>query len=258
MTQTALTVSEQIDNSISNLFSSKIKTGFQRAYLVADAVQKLQQALTPEYMRPIVALMGKQIGFRTDKDTTPEKYSENVVRECLIEAVISGVEPTGNQFNIIAGRCYITKEGYGHLLSKVDGLNYRISFELPRINDKSAAVRAIIEWQILNGEKQAQILDLPIKVNSFMGADGVLGKAERKARKWLYTHVSGVELPDDDVSTTNRTVNVPHEVISENQQLVDSLNTFEELEELKINNPDDAELVSMIFEKQKQLNLKTK
>lgn len=47
-------------------------------------------------------------------------------------------------------------------------------------------------------------------------------------------------------------------VISENQQLVDSLNTFEELEELKINNPDDAELVSMIFEKQKQLNLKTK
>ena len=44
-----------------------------------------------------------------------------------------GLEPYGNQLNIIAGNMYVTKEGYKHLLAKVKGLTYSIRHGSPNI-----------------------------------------------------------------------------------------------------------------------------
>jgi hypothetical protein len=43
----------------------------------------------------------------------------DVVRNCIIDGAANGLLPTGNQFNIIAGNMYPTKEGYTALLSKL-------------------------------------------------------------------------------------------------------------------------------------------
>jgi len=174
--------------------------GFEKAFLVSNAIAELKNLLTSEYMNPIMNLQGNKLGFKTDKDSTGG-YKEDVVKNCLIEAVLFGLQPTGNQFNIIAGNMYATKEGMGHLLSKISGLVYDIVPELPRIKEGSGAVVMNIEWT-LNGHTRSKKIDIPVKVNNFMGTDAVLGKATRKARKWLYDTITGTEIPEGDISDT--------------------------------------------------------
>lgn len=190
-------IGSQLNQAVGQVLGNDKMQGFEKAYMIAEAVGKLKELLTPEYMKPIMYLQNTKLGFRTDKS---EGYPEHVVRDCLIEAVLYGVQPFGNQFNIIAGNSYITKEGYGHLLLNYSGLDYKIVPHLPRIKDTSAAVVMRIEWKINGGDWQKEEIDFAIRVNKMMGADAVIGKATRKARKWLYDKLTGVESPDGDVT----------------------------------------------------------
>jgi len=188
----------QLQESVSSVVLAEQLMGFERAYLVASAAGELKKLLTDEYMKPIMALQGNRLGFKTDKDKTGG-YSLEIVKNCLIEAVLMGVQPCGNQFNIIADNCYLTKEGLGYLLKKIPSLSYDITFELPRVNaaKDGAAITAIVDWT-LNGVKKIKSLEIPVKMNSYMGTDAVIGKAQRKARKWLYDTITGSEIPEGD------------------------------------------------------------
>lgn len=174
--------------------------GFEKAYLIANAIADLKIMLTPEYMKPIMALQGNKLGFKTDKDDKGG-YPEEVVKNCLIEAVLTGLQPFGNQFNIISGSMYGTKEGFGHLLSKYPGLTKcEITPSLPRINAEKtgAAVLMKITW-VLNGKEETREIDIAVKMNQYMGADGAIGKATRKARAWLFNTMNGTEVGEGDV-----------------------------------------------------------
>ncbi len=189
---------KELNKNVFKVISSDGLEGFEKAFLIATAAGELQKLLTTEYMKPIMALQNNRLGFKTDK---PEGgYPEHVVKNCLIEAVLMGVQPFGNQFNIIAGNCYITKEGFGHLLSKEKGLDFEIVPTLPRINadSTSAAIVMKIEWT-KGGTKKTRDLDIPVKMNKFMGTDAVIGKATRKARAWLFNTINGIEISDGDV-----------------------------------------------------------
>lgn len=198
-------VAQQLNNSVISVIGADKLVGFEKAFLISNAISKLKIILTPEYMRPIIELQGNKLGFKTDKDKDGG-YPEAVVKNCLIEAVLYGLQPFGNQFNIIAGNMYATKEGVGYLLSNVKGLSYDIIAELPRIKDSSAAVVMIIEWSINGSEKKTKKIDVPVKVNNYMGSDAVLGKAMRKARKWLYDTITGSEIPDGDIEFSDAKV----------------------------------------------------
>ena len=187
-------VAQKLNNSIMSVIGQDKVVGFEKAYLVSNAIAELKQLLTPEYMKPIMELQGNKLGFKSDK-----VYGEDIVKNCLIEAVLFGLQPTGNQFNIIAGNMYATKEGCGYLLSKIPGLTYDIVPDLPRTKDSSAAIVMTIEWT-LSGATKIKKIDIPIKVNNFMGTDAIIGKATRKARKWLYDTVTGTEIPEGDIS----------------------------------------------------------
>lgn len=202
-----LEIAKRLNENVLSVLTSEQLIGFEKAYLIADAVGKLKTLLTPEYMKPIMQLQGSRLGFKTDKDKEGG-YPESVVRDCLIDAVLSGVQPFGNQFNIIAGNMYITKEGFGYLLNNMKGLSNEISFALPRIgSDKtSAAVVAKISWSFNGGEKKEREIDFPIKMNSYMGTDAVLGKATRKARAWLFNTINGTEFGDGDVTDSEAIV----------------------------------------------------
>jgi len=191
----------KLDKSVGVMLSANELDGFEKAYALANSMKELKGLLTKEYMAPIMELQGSKIGFVTDKDKQ-SGYPETVVKDCLIEAVMKGVQPFGNHFNIIAGNCYITKEGFKHLLDSLlktrDNFSeYMITAQLPRINGNSAAVVMDVEW-VINGEKNSKSLDIAVKVNQYMGADAVIGKAERKSRAWLYNKLTGVEITDGD------------------------------------------------------------
>lgn len=193
-------VAKSMNSSVDKVVKANQLTGFEKSYMIADAIEELKMALTPQYMKPIMALQGNRLGFKADK-----VYNEETVKNCLIEAVLTGVQPFGNQFNIIAGNSYITKEGFGYLLANYPGLSYNIIPQLPRIKDQSAAVVMEVEW-IINGSTNKKSIDFPIKVNQYMGADAVIGKATRKARAWLYNTITGSEIADGDVSDLRPTV----------------------------------------------------
>lgn len=205
-------VAIKLNHAVESVLAADGFSGFQKAYLIATAAGELKKLLTADYMKPIMELQGNKLGFKTDKDIVQgggkgQGYPEETVKNCLIEAVLTGVQPFGNQFNIIAGNCYITKEGFGYLLANYAGLSYEIIPALPRINaDKSsAAIVMKIKWT-LNGIEKERELEIPVKMNSFMGTDAVIGKATRKARAWLYGTITGSEIPEGDAMDTTAEV----------------------------------------------------
>lgn len=232
-------VSVQINKKVQEVLAEKAN-GFEMAFIKAEAISQIKELLTNDYMKPIMALQGNKLGFKTDKDKENNKYDMETVKNCLIEAVLMGVEPTGNQFNIIAANTYITKEGMGHLLSKIEGLYYEIIPGLPRINSAAngAAIEMKVKWTYNSVTKEIT-LDLPVKYNSFVGTDGVIGKATRKARAWLYGTITGSEIPEGDASEFDANKTVPIQAVPVDKeserifQWIEEATTIPMLEQVK-------------------------
>lgn len=229
-------VAAKLNDAIQLVLGQQGMVGFQKAYLMAEGIRQLKTMLTDEYMQPIMALQGSRLGFRTDKDKEAG-YPMNVVRDCVIEGVLMGLQPYGNQINIIGGNMYATKEGIGYWLNNCKGLKHEIVCGLPRLNadGKSAAVDATIKWTI-NGETNERIIPIPIRVNAMMGVDAIMGKATRKARAWLMSTVSGIEVVDNDVEdqdarVVSTTIKKTQEE-KESERLTQLINEAETVEQL--------------------------
>ena len=174
---------------------------FRRMVRTANAMAYIKEALTDDVMKPIMALQGSPLGFRTDRDNGDKPpYGIAVVKDCLIEATLRGLQPCGNQWNIIGGRMYITKEGFGSLLSAIPGLSYMITPGIPQNTSQGAIAPVHLEWS-LKGERHEKDINLPIRVNAGQGADAINGKAMRKARAWLYAQITGMELGDGEAGS---------------------------------------------------------
>lgn len=168
---------------------------FKRTLSIASAIGELRSLLTPKVMEPIMNLQNTSLGFKTDQTSG---YQVDVVRDCLIEACLNGVYPVGNEFNIIARQCYITKEGFAHKLRDIHGLSYTITPDIPHLNTEGTAILEMtIEWTY-NGKSNTKAMKFAIRVNKMMGADAIIGKATRKARAWLYTTITGQEVGDGE------------------------------------------------------------
>lgn len=260
MSTQTLTIAQELNQSVASVIGQHHIQGFEKAYLIAEATTKLQSLLTKEYMKPIMALQGSRLGFKSDKI-----YDETTVKNCLIEAVLTGLQPHGNQFNIIAGNMYPTKEGLGYLLANFKGLSYQIIPELPRINstNTSAAIVMNVVWTI-NGIKNKEAIELPIKMNQYMGTDAVIGKATRKARAWLYSTLTGSEIAEGDVADldspafVNNSIDKNPKNVSEEKQnkrvekhieSAKNLSQLEEVEDLLLND----DLISLYESKKNDL-----
>lgn len=182
------------------------------AFQAVVVVQMLRQALTDQVVqKAFMPLMNTSIGFRTDRDPNkpnkkgerPTPYDVNTVRDCIIDGVMMGLVPTGNQMNIIAGRCYPTKEGYTALLKKI-GCKYIIGKgqdqQRPEAAFAEIPCKINYEW---NGEKGGYTYIATVKKDSYSSMDQLRGKAERQAKKSLYEFLTGCDFgeADEDGST---------------------------------------------------------
>lgn len=189
---------------------------FQRALTMARGIKMLRDALTPEIMAGIMALQGSKLGFRTDKDKDGG-YPVEVVKDCAIEHVLRGGMLVGNEMNIIAGSAYQTKEFFTRMLAELPGFtDLKLFPGVPAAGgDRRALVAYVATW-IFNGKpgrldklqtklEDGTILDerLSVTVNSGMGPDAVLGKAERKIKAAIYARCTGTIITDADVSDTD-------------------------------------------------------
>jgi len=201
----------RLDEIVEQAALAELPAGrMSKAITMARGIRMLQDALTPEVMKDIVALQGSCLGFRTDKDSSGG-YPEKDVKRCLIEALLQGALPVGNQFNIIASRSYLTKEFFEATVPTLPGMsNLLYSFEVPKIVNGGALVGARARWLLNDKEMQLQrILSkdaagteiderIPVRVNSGQGADAILGKATRKLLRMIYGQCTGVHLADGD------------------------------------------------------------
>lgn len=190
---------------------------------MAVAMQTVRDALSQQVVESVLMpLMNSRLGFRTDKDptkpvwnkqtggyTAPKPYDWLVVREAAIEAMLRGLAPVGNQFNIVAGSCYVTKEGFLQLLKRAVS-DYREKIGQPQwsaaasnaktaTNDDArlAVVTVRADWT-QGGKPDFLEAEIPIRVNTAMGIDAVMGKAESKLRRRVWAQLSGQELPEGD------------------------------------------------------------
>lgn len=183
---------------------------FERAFLLADGIRRLKQSITPDMLKDIMELQGTSLGFRTDKDREGG-YKPEDVKECLIEAILRGASPVGNEFNIIAGRSYLTKEFFVRALREMPGLTDLVLQPGVPVNGQGGAfVPYIATWRFYGvpgrmekvarseGGKVVEDNRICVRVNAGMGADAILGKAERKMRAAIYAQLTGTTVSEGE------------------------------------------------------------
>lgn len=177
--------------------------GLASMFAIADAQVRLSEAFTPAIMAMVMRLMGSELGFLTDRDREEVKYSQAVVKECVIAAALKGLRITGNEFNIIAGKCYQAVSGTFRKIREFPGLaNFESVEEIPQnlAGGEGAAVKITCTWK-LSGMSDTLSGTYLVKVNKSMGIDAVLGKAKHRAYRKVWARLSGMPLephPDDD------------------------------------------------------------
>ncbi len=205
----SMAIAKALDGAASSgLMAQKETSQFMKSFMMADSIEQLRSLLTPKVMERFMRLQNTTLGFKTDK---PEGYPVDVVRECLISATLQGAYPVGNQFNIISGNCYITKEGMGQLLKGIQ-LNYMITPLATRFEPPMAKQPMEITWQ-WNGKTHKQVVEFAVRFTENMakagvGVDAVIGKATRKARAWLYQFITGLEVKEGDASEARQPVDI--------------------------------------------------
>jgi hypothetical protein len=239
------TAISKIDNAILNI-EEIIKTcnvtalvekpALQQAVVLATGISQLRTALTEEVMNAVfMPLQSSPLGFCTDRDvlTKDQKSKMNpqeierwtpgyrvvVVRDCLIQSMIHGLRPVGNEWNIISKRMYAAKNGMGRLVSEFPGLtDLSIVPNAPQLSgDKSEARVGVTARWLLNGKPMSLVRDMQktsdglvvdtrfaIRVNYGMGSDAIIGKSIRKTYKSILDLLTGstLTIPDGDVIDT--------------------------------------------------------
>lgn len=211
LTPQVLAMQEKFALACQTAQSMQLQNNACAAFQAVCVVTQLRQALTDDVMKSVfMPLMNTTIGFRTDRDPNkpvkqkdgsykaPQPYSLDVVRDCIIDALSIGLLTTGNQMNIIAGRCYPTKEGYTSLLKKI-GCKYIISVgqdgQKPDSPFAEIPCKINYDW---NGDKGGYTFIATVKKDIYSSADQLRGKAERRAKKSLYEYLTGCDFGDAD------------------------------------------------------------
>ena len=257
-------VAIQLNQAVGSVLNQTNLVGFEKAYATAKSIEVLKGLLTPEYMNPILQLQGNRLGFKTDKDKSGG-YSVEIVKNCLIEAVLMGLQPYGNEFNIIAGNTYPTKEGLGRVLANWNGLEYTLvcSVPKPQQDGKTAIVDVNLKWTI-NGKKHEQLVPIAIKMDSYTSVDALVGKATRKGRAWLLSTISGIEITDAEVEeiefldvTNSKPNHIEVSKDKETQRIVKHIEGSTDVKTLercaKAIPDDDLDLIVMYDNKKKEL-----
>ena len=188
----------------------------RRNVLTGMAIRRLKELLDAKIMDVVLNdLMNSPLGFVTDrgphawKADNKKPYEPSIVKDCLIQALLHGLSWCNNEFNILAGRFYISQNGYERKVRETPGLTdlaYSVSpsFAVQGVNAR--CVRACASWRLnglpdkLIGTDGKEGVIIPIKTDDYSTEDQIIGKGLRKllARVYRQANGSAKSLPDPD------------------------------------------------------------
>jgi len=185
--------------------------GVQGAVLLAEGIQELTDWLNEEANLGLLKwLAGRSLGFKTDRDTGNKgKYDVDVLVDCAAEALLRGANLTGNEFNIISGKVYLTKEFFERRLREFPGLtDLKLEYDLPTMRRSltgadAAQIACKASW-VLNGQEDRIDATIPIRLFGTDTDDLLLGKAARKLMARVFSRLTGTTIPEggsDDAPT---------------------------------------------------------
>lgn len=206
---TIVAAQEKFEVALRDASAIDIVNNFGAAFNAARVITLLREALTDEVMvKVFMPLMNTKVGFRTDRDGKLDKsgkvkslYDIATVRDAIIDAAIIGLLPTGNQFNIISGTMYPTKEGYTVLLKKI-GAKYVIDVQQDRSQNPAFAEFPCKITYSYNGEKNSLTINATVRRDQYSSNDQLRGKAERRAKKALYEYLTGTDYGEADETSS--------------------------------------------------------
>ena len=184
--------------------------GLEQAMQVAMGMQALHNAMSDEVMKVVMQFQSQEMGFLTDKDTSGG-YDVKTVRDVMITAMMKyGARLIGNEVNIIAGKCYPTKNFYIRALREFPGLtNEKIVFGGMSKGDGLAYVACVYHCKINGSDFTYECVNTktPDNPNGIDGRiivqfnetervsnykpDFIYGKAEKKLRQRVYASLKG-------------------------------------------------------------------
>lgn len=172
----------------------------QAALRRAALIKVLMQALTDEVMEEFLPLVGTSLGFKTDRDSSQQGYSKDEVRRCMVEALLYGARLTDNEFNIIKGKAYLTREFFTRVLAEDPQMqNLRVDYGVPERHKDGALVPVKATWTY-NGVADSLDAKIPIATRDSDSIDNILGKAARKTLFRIHGRVTGSRfVPEGEV-----------------------------------------------------------
>lgn len=207
-TETATALAEASTRAMAAFGQATDGGGVLAALDVAQGIADLRALMdAPEIQARVKSLQDTAIGFRTDrgpgaknrKTGEPlEPYSWPVVRDAVIEAGLRGLQLVGNQFNIISGRFYATKEGFEYLIRKLPAVtDFRPVVGVPATRPGGVLIECVATWS-KNGKPTEYKVTIPVKSDDFSTADQLIGKATRKLLARCYAIMTGNAVPEGD------------------------------------------------------------
>ena len=130
-------------NETEQAFAAVVSVGRERADMIEQAqregdiaaesmaivfgIAALHEAIeaNPKAKEIIGRAAGHKWGFSTDQNKPNgggSTYSSDIVIPCFCEALLQKLKPVGNEFNIIKGSTYVTKEGWTGKLMRLPGV----------------------------------------------------------------------------------------------------------------------------------------
>jgi len=182
--------------------------GTQRAVALARGMNELRKLISGDVLAQLTALAGTDLGYRTDMDAKNKSYPPAVIRDCLIEGMLRGANVVGNEINIIAGKCYLTKAYFERM---VRGLvsELRVVEGVPELSKSGvgALVPMRAAWKYMGHADSIECTKtdegdnrIAVRVNSGMGVDAILGKAYRKLFARIYRRLTGSDWIESEES----------------------------------------------------------
>lgn len=268
MTKAVATI-EAVGNKIDTIverclpITSKQLQGFNEALTLASGIKAMREIFlqNQDIKSNIEAMANTPLGFMTDrspevirtskKANPPKPYTYNEIAECCIEAMLQGYRITGNEFNIISSRFYPAKNGkYRKIIENESISNFFFTTTSPafttepRVNYGKtdqvsvAKVQCFASW-VQNGVKvkigyDEDKLVFKIKVNAFMGDDGIIGKALSKLFSRVLMRIEGRILPEaTDIDEDHPAEEAKSVSLNDKLQITDKPNPLHTTQEWK-------------------------
>jgi hypothetical protein len=200
-----------------------------RGLALGRAMKRLRELVNDEVMTDIMELMGSPLGFLTDRDKKETPYSKDVIKDAAIHCLLRGGSVVGNEFNVIASRCYLTKEFYERKVRELVN-DLRIIEHVPQTFQSGALVGMEATW-VFEGRPDGlrcvktdeEDTRIAVKTDSYTGVDAILGKAYRKFFARIHRRVTGSTWLEADAAATESATALPgpdtsNQVADENTQ----------------------------------------